>query len=120
MVLAYTPEELKKASAEEISEKIKNLLYNDDFRWQSENHVKVSYKKRAEGLHKVLYQCPHCMTEFKMNSKNDKVFCEHCGKSWTLNYYGELEADDGKTEFKFATDWYKWEREQVKIGRAHV
>ena len=114
MVLAYTPEELKKASAQEIGEKIKNLLYNDDFRWQSENHVKVSYKKRAEGLHKVLYQCPHCMTEYKMNSKNDKIFCEHCGKSWTLNYYGELEADDGETEFKFATDWYKWEREQVK------
>ena len=49
-----------------------------------------------------------------MNSKNDKLFCEKCGKSWTLNYYGELEADDGNTEFKFATDWYQWEREQVR------
>ena len=114
MTLAYTPEELKKATVEEINEKIQKLLYNDDFRWQSENRVKVTYKKRAEGLHKVLYQCPHCMTEYKMGSKNDKVFCEKCGKSWTLNYYGELVANSGETEFKFPTDWYKWEREQVK------
>lgn len=114
MTLAYTPEQLKTASVEEINERIHQLMYNDDFRWQSENRVKVKYKKRAEGLHKVLYQCPHCGTEYKMNSKDDMVFCEHCGKKWKLNYYGELEAQEGETEFKFPTDWYKWEREQVK------
>ena len=114
MIQAFTPEELKTTSVEDINKKIHELLYNDDFRWQSENRVKVKYKKRAEGLHKVLYQCPHCGREYKMNSKDDKIFCENCGKSWKLNYYGELEADDGKTEFKFPSDWYKWEREQVK------
>ena len=35
------------------------LLYNGDFRWQSEIMSESGYKKRAEGLHKVLYQCPH-------------------------------------------------------------
>ena len=114
MTLAYTPEELKNATVDEISEKVKKLLYNDDFRWQSENRIKNAYKKRAEGLHKVLYQCPNCLTEYETDSRGDKVFCRRCGKSWTLNIYGELEADNGKTEFKFPTDWYKWEREQVK------
>lgn len=114
MTLAFTPQQLKTTPVEEINERIHELLYNDDFRWQSENRVKVTYKKRAEGLHKVLYQCPHCKSEYKMNSKLDKIFCESCNKSWTLNFYGELEADDGETEFKFPTDWYKWEREMVK------
>ena len=114
MTQAFTPEELETATLDEINARIKELLYNDDFRWQSENRVKVTYRKRAEGLHKVLYQCPHCMTEYKMKSKGDTVYCEHCGKSWRLNYYGELEASDGNTKFKFPTDWYKWEREQVK------
>ncbi|MBQ7579885.1 MAG: hypothetical protein IJU39_01100 [Clostridia bacterium] len=114
MTLAFTPEQLKTSSVEEIDRKINELLYNDDFRWQSENRVKVTYKKRAEGLHRVLYQCPHCKTEYRMGSEGDRIFCEECGKSWTLNYYGELEADDGETEFKFASDWYKWEREMVK------
>lgn len=114
MTLAFTPEELKEASVDEISNKINELLYNDDFRWQSENKIKVTYKKRAEGLHKVLYQCPHCKAEYKMNSENDEVFCENCGKRWKLNFYGELEGSDGETEFKFPTDWYKWERENVE------
>lgn len=114
MTCAYTPEQLKTASLEEINKKIHEMLYNDDFRWQSENRIKVKYKKRAEGLHKVLYQCPHCMTEYKMKSEGDTVYCEHCGKKWKLNIYGELEAQDGETEFKFVTDWYKWEREQVR------
>ena len=54
------------------------------------------------------------MTEYRMRSKGDKVFCEHCGKSWTLTEYGELVASSGETEFQFPTDWYQWEREQVK------
>lgn len=110
----FTPEEIKEASAEEINARIRQALYNDDFRWQSSKRIKVTYRKRAEGLHKVLYQCPHCMTEYKMNSKDHRIFCEHCGKSWELNYYGELVAENGETEFKYPTDWYKWEREQVK------
>ncbi|MGN0448500.1 MAG: lysophospholipid acyltransferase family protein [Acutalibacteraceae bacterium] len=110
----FTKEEVEKATAEEINAKIRESIYNDDWRWQSENRLPVKYKKRAEGLHKPLYQCPHCMTEYKMNSKGDTIYCEHCGKRWKLNYYGELEAQSGKTEFKFPSDWYDWERQQVK------
>ncbi len=114
MTQIFTPEEVKSASVDEINNKIRSHLYNDDFRWQSENRKKLKYKKRAEGLHKVLYQCPACGKEHNMGSEGAKVFCKACGKSWTLNYYGELEADSGETEFKFPTDWYDWEREQVK------
>ena len=110
----FTAEEVKEASVEEINAKIREYIYNDDWRWQSENRVPLKFKRRAEGLHKPLYQCPHCMTEYKMNSKGDRIFCEHCGKSWWLNYYGELEASDGNTEFKFPSDWYDWERQNVK------
>lgn len=111
---AFTPDELKTVSVEDINTKIRQLLYNDDFKWQSKNKVKVTYKKRAEGLHKVLYQCPNCKIEHKMDSKGAQVFCKNCDKTWTLNFYGELEANDGNTEFKFPTDWYLWEREQVR------
>ncbi len=114
MTQIYTPEQLKEASADEINAKIKEYLYNDDFRYQSENRLKLKYKKRAEGLHNALYHCPNCGAQHQMDSKGAKVFCNACGKSWTLNYYGELEADSGETEFKFPTDWYDWEREQVK------
>ena len=114
MTQIFTAEEVKKASVEEIHSKIVEHLANDDFRYQSENRLELKYKKRAEGLHNILYQCPACGKEHKMDSKGAKVFCKACGKSWTLNYYGELEADSGETEFKFPTDWYDWERTQVR------
>ncbi len=114
MTQIYTADEIKQASADEINAKIREYLYNDDFKWQSKNRIPLKYKKRAEGLHNVLYQCPHCKKEHQMASKGAQVFCNACGKRWTLNYYGELEAEDGNTEFKFPTDWYDWEREQVK------
>ena len=114
MTQIFTPEEIKEATVEEINEKLRAHLAHDDFRWQSENRKKLKNKKRAEGLHKVLYQCPACGVEHQMDSEGAQVFCKACGKRWTLNYYGELEADSGETEFKFPTDWYDWEREQVR------
>ncbi|MBE6775057.1 MAG: 1-acyl-sn-glycerol-3-phosphate acyltransferase [Ruminococcaceae bacterium] len=110
----FTAEEVKNASVDEINAKIREHIYNDDWRWQSENRIRVTYKKRAEGLHKPLYMCPSCMTEYKMNSEGAVIYCEHCKKSWYLNEYGELEADCGETEFKYPSDWYLWEKEQVE------
>ena len=73
MEQVLTPDEIKSLSPDEITDIVRKAMYNDDFRWQSENRVKMSYRKRAEGLHKVLYQCPHCMTEYKMNSKGTEM-----------------------------------------------
>jgi len=114
MTQIFTPEQIKAATPDEINAKIREYLYNDDFRWQSENRIRITYKKRAEGLHKVLYQCPHCKTEYMMGSQGARVFCKSCLKSWVLNEYGELCAESGETEFQFPTDWYHWEREQVR------
>ena len=49
-----------------------------------------------------------------MNSKGTKLFCESCGKSWTMSELGELSADEGETEFSHIPDWYEWERANVK------
>ena len=114
MTQLYTAQELAAATPAEINATLREALANDDFRWQSENRVRNKYSKRAEGLHKPLYQCPHCLAEYKMNSRGANLFCEACGKSWALGEYGELTADAGDTEFTFPTDWYEWEREQVR------
>jgi hypothetical protein len=114
MTQIFTAEEIKATSPEEINARLREHLRHDDFRWQSENRVRNAYKKRAEGLHKPLYQCPACMAEYRMNSRGARLLCEACGKSWTLGEYGELTADAGETEFAFPTDWYEWERAQVR------
>ena len=69
---------------------------------------------RAEGMHKILYHCPNCMTESKMASEGSEIFCTHCNKRWTLNEDGTLTANEGETEFSHVPDWFRWEREQVE------
>lgn len=114
MTLLYSPDELKNVTADEINDKLVTAFQYDDYKWQYERGIKVTYEKRAEGLHKVLYQCPHCKTEFKMTSKDDKLICSACGKVWRYLENGRLEAVDGETEFYHIPDWYEWQRANVK------
>ena len=113
--LLCTPEELAEADPGELNRRIVEAFQYDDFAWQKERGIRTPYVGRAEGLHKVLYQCPHCGTEFHMNSKGTKLFCESCGKSWTMSELSELSADEGETEFSHIPDWYEWERANVRV-----
>lgn len=114
MKCLFTAEELEKASAEEVFERIREEFQYDDFTWQKENGKRITYKGRAEGLHKVLYQCPHCGTEYRMSSSGTVLRCDACGKQWNVTELGELEALDGETEFSHIPDWYEWERLNVR------
>jgi 1-acyl-sn-glycerol-3-phosphate acyltransferase len=114
MTLLFTPEELAGMSVEEINKKLVDAFQYDDYRWQKERGLRTKYKKRAEGLQKVLYQCPACKTEFRMETEGTKLRCKACGKTWVLNELNELTAEDGKTEFSHIPDWYEWERSNVR------
>ena len=107
-------EELENLPLEEVNRRIQEAYVYDDYKWQKDKHIEVKYKGRAEGLHKVLYQCPHCHTEYEMDSKDNILFCKHCGKKWEYSTLGALKAVEGETEFSHIPDWYEWERENVK------
>lgn len=109
-----TAEDVKNLSVEEINAKIKEAFVYDDFAWQKENNIVIDHPKRAEGLHSILYQCPHCHTEFEMHSEGTELWCEHCGKRWHMTELGELKALEGETEFSHIPDWFKWERANVR------
>ena len=112
--LLLTPEEIEQMPADEINSRIVEAFQYDDFAWQKATGTKVTYEKRAEGLHKVLYQCPHCGREYEMGSAGVEIFCNHCGKRWKMTELGELRALEGETEFTHSPDWYEWERANVK------
>ncbi len=67
--LLFTPEELKSMAVDELNRKIVEAFQYDEYKWQKERGIRVTYPKRAEGLQKVLYQCPHCGKEFHMSLK---------------------------------------------------
>ena len=114
MKCLFTAEDLENTDVEEVNRRIRQEFYYDDYRWQKDNNVHVTYKGRAEGLHKVLYQCPHCKTEYEMASSGTVLECRHCGKRWEYGELGELKALEGETEFSHIPDWYEWERSNVR------
>ena len=109
-----TAEEVKALSAAELNERIRKAFVYDDFAYQKERGYRIDNPRRANGLHHILYQCPHCLTEFEMYSEGTTLECRHCGKKWEMTELGELEAHGGKTEFSHIPDWFAWERENVR------
>ena len=114
MTCLFTREALKKASVEEVNEAIVQAFQYDDFAWQKQKGIRITYGGRAEGLQKVLYQCPHCKTEYRMKTEETRLFCESCGKTWEMDELSELHALEGETEFSHIPDWYEWERANVR------
>ena len=109
-----TPEQIETMTVDQINALLKQELAYDEYRYQKEQGIRITEPYRAEGLHKVLYQCPHCMAESKMDSKGTELFCTACGKRWNWNEDGTLQALEGETEFDHIPDWFNWERQQVK------
>lgn len=90
MTYALTKEDIADMSVDEIYDKLSELLSYDEYAWQREQKMKITYEKRAEGLHMPLYQCRECGVEFSMASKGSMLFCQCCGASWEMDEYGTL------------------------------
>lgn len=114
-----TAEQVAAMTPDEINAALREAFVYDEYRYQKENGILITEPYRAEGLHKMLYQCPHCMAEHEMDSKGVELFCRACGKRWTLCEDGTLEGADGVTEFSHVPDWFAWEREQVREQIKH-
>ncbi len=109
-----TAEQVADMSADQINAAVREALSYNEYQYQKENGIEICEPHRAEGLHKILYQCPACKTEHKMNSSGTELFCESCGKRWNLNTDGTLSALEGETEFDAVPDWFAWERLEVR------
>ncbi len=114
MTQILTAKQIEEMSIEQINKALREGLNYNDYEYQQKNGILIKEDFRAEGIHKILYQCPHCMAESKMDSKGTEIFCKECGKRWVLNENGTISALDGNTEFHQVNDWFDWEREQVK------
>ena len=109
-----TAEETRSLPVSEINERIRRAFEYNEYKWQKDNKIQITEKDNAKGLHKVLYQCPACRTEYKMESAGVSLRCGHCKKSWTLSPLGELTADTGETEHADVPSWYEFQRREVR------
>ncbi len=109
-----TAEELKTLTVAELDARLDEAFGFDNFRWQQENGVIIDEPFRADGLHRILYKCPHCGEEGKTEGKGITLKCHHCGAEYVLTETGQLLAQNVEPAFTHIPDWYAWERQQVR------
>ena len=107
-----TKEELKALTVAELDARLDAAFSFDNFRYQQENKIVVDEPFRADGLNRILYKCPHCNAEGQTVGDGITLTCKNCGKVYTLDECGYLQAEDAA--FTHIPDWYAWERQQVR------
>ena len=110
----FTKEDLKTKSVAELDAQLDEMFSFDNFKWQQENNVVIDTPTRADGLNRILFQCPHCGVEGNTEGKGTTLTCHSCGKVYELTETGFLQAQDGDTKFSHIPDWYAWQRQQVR------
>lgn len=111
--VVLTKEQIKSKSIEELTDIIDKLFDFDNFRWQIDHDISITSPTRAEGLHRILYKCPHCLGE-SMTSSGDTIYCNECGESYTLSPNGKLVREKGEAIYDHVPDWYRWQRQCVR------
>lgn len=109
-----SPEDIESMSVEQINERIGEAFGFDHFRYQQENGIRIDEDFRADGLERVLYKCPHCLSEGCAEGRGIQWKCRACGKTYELTEFGTLRALDGESAYTHIPDWFTWQREQVK------
>lgn len=109
-----TAEEVKEKSVEELDALLDEAFSFDNFAWQRDHRISIDAPFRADGLHRILYKCPHCHAENQMEGKGIHLSCLCCGKRWKMDEYGQLAATAGETEYPHIPDWYTWQRACVR------
>jgi len=112
--LLLTPEQIKEMPTEEIQTTIEKAFERDEYKWQVEKGYHTKCKKRANGLHKILYKCPVCGKEFQTNSQGVYLWCDNCGSKWEMDTLSRLKGVNTDKGFSHIPDWYNWEREEVR------
>lgn len=107
----FTAEEIQKHSPDEIQARVEECLTYDEYRYQQENGILIAGQKRAEGLHKPLYQCKSCGTKYQMESGGTILRCRGCGAQWELSEDGWLVNAGEKNHIPA---WYEWERDMAQ------
>lgn len=75
---------------------------------------KSKIRKYATKMHKILYKCPCCHAEMRMNSWRKWLWCEACGSRWLFWKNRRIMPMSTKTAFHTRDEWKNWERECVR------
>lgn len=112
----FEPDQIKEMKAEEIVDRLQEYLSYDEYLYQWDNKIAITYEERAKGLHLPLYKCKVCGKDFAMDSHKDVLYCKSCKNTYSMDEFGRLFSakDEEKTSPIHIPDYYEWQRSEVE------
>ena len=110
VVRVYSPEELKRMSLQELSDRISADLWVDTDESQSREHIPYRGKKLAEGLEEALFLCPRCGAVGTLHGVGNRFVCT-CG---LRAEYGEDGFFDEGAPFRSVAQWDDWQLSELR------
>ena len=113
--ILFTPEELEQLSVEELYDKyLKEFSYNDLI-WNETHHYKYKGKTPTiNGLEKIIYRCPKCLSEFQMEIKDSRMKCKCCGNEIEMDDEYQIHpVGDSYLPYRNIDEWFKDQRKEV-------
>lgn len=95
--------ELKEMPLDDIDRKITDAISHNA--WESLPDVKFRSKAPAEGLDGILWKCPECGAEHSLVCKENKIVCEKCSLTATVDAHGQITG--APCGIKTVADWFE-------------
>ena len=110
----YTPEDLKKMTAEEIDEDLNNRMRHDEYEWQKEKHFKYKMKgESCKNLEDLCFMCPSCGEYFSMKTRGNDILCTKCGNGATMDEYYDFHPYENSIIPETPSKWCDIERRDI-------
>lgn len=108
--IVISKEELKAMTTEDVDRALKYALSANPYQWQKEIGYEYTGKALADGLTRIIYICPNCLSEFTLESEADRLSCTKCGMETTLRGSGHFVWHNTKAYFDNIGEWYEWQQ----------
>lgn len=104
--LTISKNEFNGLSIEQISNKVKKALYNNDYSYQKKMMIEHPGRKLAEGIENAVYACPFCEGINTIETSGNTIKCSKCDRSGFIDKYGFI------NNFKFDNliDWNNYQK----------
>ena len=64
------------------------FIHHSEWEWQKKCLIPYPGKRKAQGIERVLWICPHCSSFRTLFGKKDEVICLSCQNRWLVNDSG--------------------------------
>ena len=112
--VAFTPEELRRATVDEIDTRIANNLEHDEYEFNRVHRIKYVGPDRAEYAEIALFTCPQCLSLSTLRSEGNLLRCADCGYTVRYDLYGFFQQVSGALRFDTIRSWNLWQTEELR------